>query len=378
MRQNTIIAFICALTLAPACGGGEAETPAADEAPSEAEVPIRTTPLLAGDAFVTARLPAVATPLSDGAVAIASPCEGRVVAIRVNEGDAVVAGAPLAEIACLDAGVLTAREAGQGQRIRALDRRARELKALRVDGLVDIQRVVDIERELLTARTELVETQALIARAGLGARGDDGATITLVAPQDGVVAHVGAGAGNLIDRVGMPVVTVNRLTTTRVEADLFAEPRPDEIFHFRSPGGRSVPLRVVSVRPVTRDPDDLTSTRLRLSLELMESEVESLRVGTRGHVDVVRDDPTCRALPAHAVQRRPRPDGVSEFCVFAAAAPDVCLTVAIWPGDADALLVCGASLPGAGTSMRAYAPSWTTEPEPESAVDAPAAGAASK
>jgi|GEM_PF-3494287 len=371
MTRPTLTALCGLLVVTAGCNS----PPAAEITTAAAEVtavPVRAVALKDGAGFVVARHPAVATARTDGVVAVASPCEGRVIAIHVNEGDAVVGDAPLADIACLDAGLLSAREAGQAQRTRALDRRVRELRALRADGLVDLQRVVEIERELLTARTEHVETKALIARAGLGKADDKGdATITLYAPQDGVVSHISGGAGNLIDRVGVPLITLNRMHTTRVEADAFAAPGGTESFVFRGSDGVVRPLGLVSVRAVSRDPDDLTSTRLRLTFEVSDATQAPLPVGIRGQVEASLVEAQCRVLPAHAVQRRARGDHSSEFCVFAMGADGTCIPVEVWPGESDTVMVCGEGLPPVGAEVLSHLPSWTTHNDaPGEAPDA--------
>lgn len=360
MTRHLLLSLGCAWIALAACGEPPAEP--TTTTPKAAPSPVRTTTLEAGEAFVIGRLPALAVAQSDGIVAVASPCEGRLTAVKVDEGDHVTEGSPLVDILCLDAGVLGAREAGQAQRIRALDKRARELRALRTDGLVDLQRVVEIERELLLARTELIETKALITRAGLGSAGAKGdATITLTAPQEGVVSHVGAATGALIDRVGTPLVTIDSLYTTRIEADAFMVPGELESFTFKTLDGQARPLRLVSARPASPTPDDLTSMRLRLSLALEEPTAKPLRVGARGHIEQRLADPRCRVLPGHAVQRRPQRDHSSEFCVYAASAPTLCVQVQIFPGARDEVLVCGDGLGAVGSKVLAYLPSWTTE-----------------
>jgi hypothetical protein len=358
--QITVLTF----ALAAAACGGEPPPPAwdqPDEPTAAMPSPVATARLEDPGTLSVGELPAIAVARSEDTASLASPCEGRLTALPFSEGDLVGEGDVVATIECLEAGVLQAREAAQARSVAALERRARELRALREDGLVEMQRVVEIERAALDARADLAETRALLQRAGLEG---DAPRIMLTAPFPAVVTHVGATVGRLVDRVGETLVALARTETRWVEALALLPPQEGVSYTLVTRDEKHLDLKHISTRPSTTDPDEADHSRLRIALGLATDSAPPLLVGERARVMMRRPGQGCARLPADAVQRRPADDGRSTFCIFAASAPDACIPVTVEAATGSAVLVCGeASLPPLGTEVLAALPSWTDADE---------------
>ncbi len=354
---------VAILAGASGCGGDDAppswDEP--DDAPKASPVARKTARLEAPGPLDIGELPAIAVARSEDTATLASPCEGRLTSLPFSEGDRVGEGDVVATVECLEAGVLQAREAAQARSVSALERRARELRALRDDGLVEMQRVVEIERAALDARADLAETRALLDRAGLQG---DAPRIMLTAPFPAVVTHVGASVGRLVDRVDDTLIVLARTETRRVEALALLPPPGDVSYALVRRSGERVDLQHVSTRPSTTDPDESDRSRLRIALSVASPEAAPLLVGERVRVVLRRTGDGCARVPVDAVQRRPADDSRSTFCVFAAAAPDACIPVTVEAAVGGHVLVCGgAALPAIGTEVLAALPSWTESTE---------------
>jgi hypothetical protein len=280
--------------------------------------------------------------------------------VAVNEGDPVQAGAALTSVTCLDAGVLSTRRDSLDTRIRSLGERRRDLEALRRDGLVEVQRIVDIDRELLALRGERVETQALIERSGLaGEREGTSGVLPLVAPRDGIVTHVAATPGAPLERIGTPILTLAAASTDRIEARLPHPPLATHTFRFVPLGGHAVDVKPLSIRGPDGDVPDNGA-----GLRAVFATVGDVTVvpGTPGHLEIRDAASNIGLLSVDALQRRPAPRGEADvFCVFTPTEPDACRAVRIVAARGEQVVVGDAD--GAppfvrpGITVRAEVPS---------------------
>lgn len=332
------------------CGSEPASVAPPSESEAATRQPPKTVVIASGTDFVVARYPATALARADGAATLPSPCEGRLLRLLVNEGDTVTAGTPLGAVACLDAGVLASRRSALDKRIAALGKRRRELDDLRRDGLVEIQRIVDADRELLALRGELDETDALIARSGLtrapAVSAAGSGELELVAPRDGIVTHIAVQPGALLDRIGTPILTLADATTDRIEATLPVPPTSTATFAFVPLSGKAVPVGIVSIRGPDGDAPTMDSA-LRAVFAIASNDGGTgqiaLMPGSRGHLEVREASSRFGLVPSDALQRRPSPRGSADiFCIFPADTAMVCHPVSIVGARGDAVLVTDA------------------------------------
>lgn len=207
-------------TLAPDKEGGA--TPASLEvnAAQIAHGKIQWANVTVGSAATTAIIPGQVTTDEDRTVRIGAPARGRIVTVRINQGDRVSTGQSLVVIQSPDAGTaqsdvakagaMVASRRAQAQYARGARDRAERLLALKAIPKQDYDRAI-ADDEL--AQSELREADAELQRARsaaeqMGADGGGGNGILQIrAPFDGVVLTRSAVPGTFIE-AGSPLLVV--------------------------------------------------------------------------------------------------------------------------------------------------------------------------
>jgi cobalt-zinc-cadmium efflux system membrane fusion protein len=212
-RRHAAHAWLGALTLvaATACGdagpGGErspAPAPSGEAAPDNDSATDDDDANVAEGAFVRSRplvevsaLWGAATVQAppDGKTVISAPLAGRVVDVRVREGDRVDKGAPLLEVVLPELARTAAERERAAARLSTLRPRLEQLRALARSGVARAADLAEAEVSVAEADGDRQVAEALLKAAGY--RPGDAATlaqrggrVTLRAPRAGLVAHL--------------------------------------------------------------------------------------------------------------------------------------------------------------------------------------------
>lgn len=227
-------AVVVAAVLWLRSGAGPLGRPAVDVAlvrATESAAAAAGTPVLSASGFVVARIRA----------AVAPEMTGRLVELRVDEGDRVAKGDLIARLADAD---LIAAEAEARAAVASAEAGLREAQATRADLRREANRQVDLEGQGLTsgaardaavtaadaadARVATAEARVETARAALGVARAQLAKARIFAPFDGTVLEKNAELGEIVGPSfggtsaggGVPVVTLADLGSVEVEVDV--------------------------------------------------------------------------------------------------------------------------------------------------------------
>jgi RND family efflux transporter MFP subunit len=223
-------------------------------------------------------------------VSLAAERTGRLVQVRVQEGQRVRRGELIAEIdgaelrAAHDEALARAREAEAELRLAGLNQQRR--RQLRADGVVATLELDQAERDLETARARLETARAEVQRYEAQL-----AKTRILAPLTGTVTVRAADAGEMVD-VGSPIATLADLDRLRIEGEadeadaaflkvgaavtIEVPGRPDQQWRGRVEElADTVTLR--KIKP--QDPSRPTDTRV-LSVKVAFAEKTPLRLGT--------------------------------------------------------------------------------------------------
>lgn len=223
-------------------------------------------------------------------VSLAAERTGRLVQMRVEEGQRVRRGELIAEIdgaelrAARDEALARVREAEAELKLAGINQERR--RTLRAEGVVATLELDQAERDLDTARARLETARALVQRYDAQL-----ARTRVFAPLSGTVTVRAADAGEMVD-VGSPIATLADLDRLRIEGEAdeadaawlkvgapvtIAVPgRPDEQWRGRVEElADTVTLR--KIKP--QDPSRPTDTRV-LSVKVAFAEKTPLRLGT--------------------------------------------------------------------------------------------------
>lgn len=197
---------------------------------------IRWANVTVGSAATTASIPGQVTTDEDRTVRLGAPVRGRVLSVRVNEGDRVTSGQTLVVIQSPDAGsaqsdvakasAMVSSRRAQAVYAKGARDRAERLLALKAIPKQDYDRAV-ADDEL--AQSELREADAELRRARntasqMGADDDANGTVQVRAPFSGVVLARSAVPGTFIE-AGLPLIIVtdpSRLWLTVSAPEQFA------------------------------------------------------------------------------------------------------------------------------------------------------------
>ncbi len=249
--MTTAAAQVAALVAVLACAAcsrrSSSATPAAaDDEPAVAPVEVTCEPATALTAAGHLELRGIVGVPPDRSATVAAAVTGRVVAIRVHEGDVVAQGALLATV---DDPALTPAVAegdaavGAAQAALANAEAARTRARRLVDqGIAPRRDVEDAEAKHATAVADLATAAA---HRDLARRQLDRARV--VAPIAGVVVHVLRHAGELVDgTAATPLVEIADLATLELRADVPAA----ELVRVRTGQAAEVALDALPAQPL--------------------------------------------------------------------------------------------------------------------------------
>lgn len=235
-----------------------------------------------------------------GRAAVTPPLRARIVAVLVEPGAVVAAGAPVVEVALPEVAAAAAAYLAAEGELAAHERRAGELAKLRAEGLVRAAEVSAVELEVARLRGARELAATTLRAAGLApgdARGlaASGGRTVLRAPIAGTVLAVSAvvGATRMPEDV---LVELADGASRRVEARLARPLPPDVGLEFVPLGGPAVAVRLVGSAGL-REQDG--STRAWFELEAAAPAGTTGRIRVSGELAGV-------AIPAAAVARGER------------------------------------------------------------------------
>ena len=337
------LAVLVGLLAAPACRR-DAKTadppsaPAAKDDGDEHAAPIEVTcePAIAAAASSAIELRGVVGVPPDRSAIVSATVAGRVVEVRVHEGDRVKAGAPIALVDDPALGSVVAEsEAAVGAAKASLanaDAALARAKRLVDQGIAPRRDVEDATARRATAAAELTSATA---RRDLARQHQDRAHV--VAPIAGVVIHVLRRAGELVDgTAATPLIEIADTTTLEVRADAPAA----ELVHLSTGLAAELTLDALPAQPfhaelvaVSPSVDPTTALgSVRASIATPPTNVHlalglagSLRIGITGAAAGV-------SIPAVALRRAT--DGATQVVVCdGKVAKIVVVTVSARHGD---------------------------------------------
>lgn len=270
MDRKALIAASTALALAAGAGAlwwsKEAPPPAPDAgeaamAPGKLtarqieKLGIATAVAAAASSAELGAVPATVSLPPDARVAVTAPFDGIAVRLFVVEGEAVVAGQPLASIRAAEPvqyGAALARAQAQLEVARAAAGRTGQLAK---EGIVAGARADEARAALREAEVNVAENRRILAQANA----DGSGMMTLRAPIGGRIAAVNVQAGGPVGGLSAPFIVEN---TARLMLDLQIPERlagavhPGTPVEVRMPGTAPATGRVIavggSIDPATR------------------------------------------------------------------------------------------------------------------------------
>ena len=198
------------LTLTSACS-----TPAAAAAPEREPATVQAAVAVAEARAVPRTISLTGTLLAAREADVAAVAAGKVIAVAVDRGDAVAAGAPLARLDARAAALAGAEANASAQGLIA-QKQSAELDCARAERLLSVNVISQAEYDRTTAgcRTSGHSADAALARAGLAQKTLSDAVIR--APFRGVVAERAIEVGDYVN-AGGKVVTLVDASTLKLE-----------------------------------------------------------------------------------------------------------------------------------------------------------------
>jgi len=287
--------------VAVACNRAE---PDAAEAPDRA-VPVVCEPAQAGAAVDQVTIRGVVAAPPDRDAVVAPGIAGRIVELRVREGESVSRGDLLARIedptvpdALAEAAAAVASAKASSEAARAAFDRAERLLA---EGIV-ARRDVEESR----ARSESAEADLRAARSKAGLAAGQRSLSRPVAPLAGTVVRVFRHVGELVDGTpATPIVEIADATTLELVADAPAA----DLVRLRMDGAaratfdgdaEAIPGRVVALAPAVDPATSLGVVRVRLD------DPSRVRIGMAGVAQIaVASRPNATLVPIGSLRRSP-------------------------------------------------------------------------
>ena len=291
-----LLRVVVAGLLGVACSSEPAPPSVPSNAPSSATVRWVAARSPSGTALLEAPAHVVVAPA--GRAVITAPLRARVLAVRTQAGDAVTEGASLVDVALPEAAAAAAAYLAANDELVAHEQRAKQLEALRAEGLARVGDLATLQLEIAKLRgaREIAATTLRAAGLGLGearAIAASGGRTSLRAPTSGVVMAVAAvlGASHAPEEI---LVELAAGTAQRVEARL-PRPLPEGArVEFVPSGGEPIAAHVVSLAPA-RDSDGATRVWLDLATPAP--------AGALGRIRGSLPDAAAVAIPAAALAR---------------------------------------------------------------------------
>ncbi len=154
---------------------------------------------------------------------LASPIDGRVIAIRVQPGDRVRVGQPLIELSSPHVGLLQADAQKAQQDLTVAQKAIERVRKLREDNAVSDKEVAQAEADFNKARSELARTGAQLKSLGVSAS-EPAVNVSLRAQLAGTVVDRAVLAGQEVRAdQATPLITLSNLESVWVLADVYEQ-----------------------------------------------------------------------------------------------------------------------------------------------------------
>ena len=212
----------------------------------------------------------------------------QVIQVNVEPGQVVAAGDPLVVVRMPE--VLRAAGAyiSAGLRLAAHTQRREQLNSLRGEGLARLSDLAEVAAALAEAGAAQREAQAVLQAAGLSvgeahSLSEGSGRVTLRSPIAGVVTHVSAALGQLVEPGTPALIRIAGTGPTRIEARLPPAGAAKLRYELLLSDGRIWPLGLISRAPVIDPRDGMTLAWLQ------SASAEPLLPGQSGRLRVLVD-----------------------------------------------------------------------------------------
>lgn len=264
---------------------------------------------------VLAEFPARVVSDAEGEAEITALYPGQVTKVLVQPGDAVVKGAPVAEVAVPELAAAVAEYEACGVQLKFLGARVGTLSDLRKQGLARQSAVFELQMKVAELEAQQGLAQSKVRSAGLSAQDrrqlSRSGHLSLVTPVAGIVTDVNIHLGSTINPDGQVLVHVQGRGSSRVEAQLPSALPAGATLEFSSLRGETLALNPGPLASAV-DPDSGT---LRMWFALSQ---ERLNSGLRGTLVVRAEGNDWYEVPAQAVVKK---GGQSSIFVKRGATP---------------------------------------------------------
>jgi len=154
---------------------------------------------------------------------LASPIDGRVVALLVKPGDKVRAGQALIELSSPNVGLLQADAQKATQDLSVQTKAVERVRKLQVDGAISDKEAAQVEADFQKAKSDVARTNAQLKSLGVSPS-DPAVTVALRAQINGVVVERNVLVGQEVRAdAAAPLITVSRLETVWAMADAYEQ-----------------------------------------------------------------------------------------------------------------------------------------------------------
>ena len=278
-----------ALALAGCQGSAAPAEPAAADTPAAPAAAIAWTRAAPPIDLSLVEAPARVLLAPGSSAGVAPPFPARVTALRVQPGQAVAAGDPIAEVTMPELIQAAGDHQAASTRLQAYERRRDQLESLAKEGLARLAEISEIDVAIAEAQAQSARALATLKVAGVDPQGArallrSGGKVTLRAPIAGVVTEVLADLGDTYDPARGPLCRLLGESPPRIEARFTRVPPADARFELRLDARPPIPLRTVTEAPAIDGRD------AALPIWFEPQEPMTLRPGTIGQVVALLGD----------------------------------------------------------------------------------------
>lgn len=231
-RPLSLTAALLLVATAAGCPHKEAAPPAEDTAarprdslkldPKNLEF-IKIEPVEESDAATVVSLTGRVTFDEEHTQRVASPIDGRAIAILARPGDHVHAGQALVELSSPAVGQIQADAQKADQDLAVAQKAVDRVRKLRADGAISDKEVAQAEADFKKARSDVARAAAQLKALGLSAT-DPAVSIALRAQINGTVVERNVLVGQEVRAdAAQPLLTVSSLDTVWVLADVYEQ-----------------------------------------------------------------------------------------------------------------------------------------------------------
>lgn len=154
---------------------------------------------------------------------VASPIDGRAIALLVKVGDKVKAGQALLELSSPHVGELQADAQKAVSDLNVSEKSVERVHKLKADGAISEKEVAQVEGDYKKARSDFARAAAQLKALGISAS-DPAVNVALRAQLPGVVVDRNVLAGQEVRAdAALPLLTISNLDTVWVVADVYEQ-----------------------------------------------------------------------------------------------------------------------------------------------------------